>query len=206
MLTSQFLPVGSASAMPLQSIIPVGDDLSDNVNLQTLDRAGRTVDNYLWIDWAGEDSDQKAWVDAGTYAIVEGVTFAPGAGLWITGSGETQAIQSSGEVGLKDVSITLREGATGMGNPFPISIGLQDILPTGEDLSDNVNIQTLDRAGRTVDNYLWIDWAGEDSDQKAWVDAGTYAIVDGVTFAPGAGLWVTGTSDKQAICFPAPEL
>ena len=63
MITPQFVNIGSTEAIPLQSIIPNGDDLSDNVYLQTLDAFGRTVDSYNWIDWAGEDGDQTAWAD-----------------------------------------------------------------------------------------------------------------------------------------------
>ena len=203
--TPQFVSIG-AEAMPLQSIKPVGDDTSDNVTLQTLDAYGYTASNYLWVNWAGENGDQEAWVDDENFAIVEGVTFAPGAGLWITGSANTQSIQTAGAVGKSDVVVQLRFGNTAMGNPFPTEIDLQDIIPEGEDTSDNVALQTLDAYGYTISNYLWVNWAGENGDQEAWVDDENFAIVEGVTFAPGAGLWVTGSSDAQAIRFPAPEL
>ena len=206
MLTPQFLNVGSDVAVPLQSIKPTGDDVSDNVNIQTLDRAGRTVDSYLWINWAGDNSDQEAWVNDETYEIIEDVSFDAGAGLWVTGSASTQGIQSAGQVGKNDVTIQLRVGATGTGNPFPTSVNLQDIIASGDEVSDNVNIQTLDRAGRTVDSYLWINWAGDNSDQEAWVNDETYEIVTGVTFGPGEGLWISGSSNSQYVTFPAPEL
>ena len=82
------------------------------------------------------------------------------------------------------------------------SIALQSIIPLGDDVSDNVQIQTLDAFGYTVDSYDWNDWA---NDEACWVD-GDWAKVEGVTFAPGQGLWVIGSSDKQSILFPAPEL
>ena len=82
---------------------------------------------------------------------------------------------------------------------------LQSIKPTGDGTSDTVSIQTLDSAGRAVDTYIWCDWAGPDSDQEAWSD-GSGDIIEGVTFAPGAGLWVQGASTEQSIRFPAPEL
>ena len=59
----QFVNISNESATPLQSIIPVGDDVSDNVVLQTLDFAGRTVNSYMWINWAGDNGDQEAWVN-----------------------------------------------------------------------------------------------------------------------------------------------
>jgi len=192
--------------LPLQGIKPVGSDLSDTVVIQTLDSAGRTVDSYLWIDYAGESGDEEAWVDPDTYEIVDSVTFASGAGLWIQGASSEQGIQSAGKVGKTDVNVTLRYGGTVTGNPTPVSVDLQDILPTGDDLSDTIVIQTLDSAGRTVDSYLWIDYAGESGDEEAWVDPDTYEIVQDVTFAPGAGLWVQADSTNQGIQFPAPEL
>ena len=204
MTTPQFVNIGSNESFPLQSIIPTGDNLSDNVFLQTLDAYGRTVDSYNWIDWAGPDSDQEAWADDDGN-IIEDVTFEPGQGLWIYGVSADQSIQTAGKVGTSDVTVTLLAGAVGAGNPFPVAINLQDILPEGEDLSDNVFIQTLDAYGRTVDSYNWIDWAGPDSDQEAWADDDGNIIED-VTFEPGQGLWIYGTSTSQSIRFPAPEL
>ncbi len=202
--TPQFVNIGESENMPLQSIIPQGDDLSDNVFLQTLDAYGRTVNSYNWIDWAGPDSDQEAWADD-EGNIIEGVTFAPGQGLCITGSSTDQGIQTAGKVGVNDVVVSLTVGNVIVGNPFPVSIDLQEILPQGDDLSDNVFIQTLDAYGRTVDSYNWIDWAGPDSDQEAWADD-EGNIIEGVTFAPGQGLCVTGSSTEQSVRFPAPEL
>ena len=96
----------------------------------------------------------------------------------------------------------LSAGGTGAGNPFPVTIDLQDIVPEGDDLSDRVEIQTLDAAGRTVASYMWNDWA---NDTACWVD-GDFAPIEGVSFTPGQGLWVFGANDAQYIRFPAPEL
>ena len=79
---------------------------------------------------------------------------------------------------------------------------LQSIVPTGADTSDNVYIQTLTAGGYTLDTYSWNDWAAA---EPCWVDD-NYEKVEGVTFAPGQGLWVQGSSSGQAIVFPAPEL
>ena len=192
--------------MDLQSIIPTGDDTSDNVFIQTLDAYGRTVDSYGWINWAGDNGDVEAWVDD-NYEIISDVSFSPGQGLWVmTNSDESQGVQSAGRVGTDDVSVALRFGGTLTGNPYPTSVDLQDIIPTGDDTSDNVFIQTLDAYGRTVDSYGWINWAGDNGDQEAWVND-NYEIVTGVSFDAGAGLWIMTNSDaEQSIRFPAPEL
>ena len=92
MITPQFVSIGSTETFPLQSIRPLGDDLSDNVIIQTLDAYGRTVDSYNWINWAGATEDQEAWADDDGN-IIEGVTFTPGQGLWIFGTSTSQSIR-----------------------------------------------------------------------------------------------------------------
>ena len=178
--------------------------MSDTVVIQTLDQYGYTVDSYAWIDWAGDNSDEEGWVDD-NFEIVEGVTFAAGQGLWVEGSSSSQSIQSAGQVGTSDVVVTLRNGCTGTGNPFPVTVNIQDIIPEGDGVSDTVVIQTLNQYGYTINSYAWIDWAGDNSDEEGWVDD-NFELVDGVTFAPGQGLWVEGSSSSQYLRFPAPEL
>ena len=204
MTGAQFVNIGSDSATPLQSIIPTGDDTSDNVTLQTLDAYGNSVDMYTWINWAGDNGDEEGWVDD-SYAIVDGVTFPAGQGLWVSGSTADQALQTAGAVGKNDVNVTLRAGYTAIVNPFPVSVDLQDILPTGDDTSDNVTLQTLDAYGNSVDMYTWINWAGDNGDEEGWVDD-SYTIVEGVSFTPGQGFWVSGSAPTQGLRFAAPEL
>lgn len=198
MATAQFINVSSSEVIPLESLVPTGDDTSDNVAIQTLDAAGYTVDNYLWNDWLAET---PCWVND-SFEVVEGVTFAPGQGLWVYGSSSGQGIQSAGKVGTAEISVQLRNGGTVTGNPFPVSVNLQDIIAVGDDTSDNVAIQTLDAAGYTIDNYLWNDWIAE---TPCWVND-SFEVVENVAFEPGQGLWVYGSSETQYIQFPAPEL
>ena len=197
MVTPQFVPV-AGSTLNLTELVPTGDETSDNVFIQTLDPYGRTVDEYGWNDWA---NDKACWVND-SYEPVTNVTFTTGQGLWVFGSTSTQGLQSAGKVGLNDIVVQLQNGATGTGNPFPVELNLNDIVPTGDDISDNVFIQTLDPYGRTLAEYGWNDWA---NDKACWVDD-SYAPVTDVTFAPGQGLWIFGTSNAQYVQFPAPEL
>ena len=198
MVTVQFIGIGANTALDLQSIKATGDDASDNVQIQTLDSHGYTVDTYDWNDWA---NDEACWVDGDWNPVTE-VSVSGGQGLWVMGSAVSQGIQSAGKVGLTDVIVQLRNGGTGAGNPFPVAIDLQDILAEGDDASDNVQIQTLDSHGYTVDTYDWNDWA---NDEACWVD-GDWNPVEGVTIQPGQGLWVMGSSSAQSIRFPAPTL
>ena len=91
MATPQFVNVSGAEGMPLQSIIPQGDDLVDNVYLKTLDAYGRTVEgcDYTWNDW---NYSEPCWVDS-NYEKVEGVTIPAGLGLWVYGSSNSQYLR-----------------------------------------------------------------------------------------------------------------
>ena len=199
MVTPQFMNV-SAEEMPLTSIVPTGDDLSDNVNIQTLNNAGYTVKSYTWNDWMYDDA---CWVDDDTFEAAENVSFAFGQGLWTVGSSSDQGVQSAGRVCKDDAVMQLQSGATGIGNPFPVPVALTDIIPEGDDLSDNVNIQTLNNAGYTVKSYTWNDWMYDDA---CWVDDDTFEAAEDVTFIAGEGLWVVGSSNTQYLRIPAPEL
>ena len=196
MLTPQFTSVGEGN-LDLQTLVAVGEDCPDKVQIQTLDAFGRTVDSYDWNDWI---EATPCWAN-GDFEKVENVSLAPGQGVWVAGAGESQAIQSAGRVCSADVVVRLRAGATGTGNPFPIAIDLQDILAEGEDCPDKVQIQTLDAFGRTVDSYDWNDWIDT---TPCWAN-GDFEKVENVVIAPGQGLWVAGANEDQFLRFPAPE-
>ncbi len=207
MATAQFMPI-TGSAINLQDLIPVGKssgDMTDKVAIQLIDSLGRMTQTYTWINWAGDDGTTEAWVDGG-YNIVENVTFAPGQGLWVSAI-DGVSLQSSGVVGKSDVVVSLQKDFTATGNPFPTPVNIQDILPQGKspaDMTDKIAIQLLDDLGRMTQTYTWINWAGDDGTTEAWVDGG-YGIVEGVSFEPGFGLWVSAI-DGVSLRFPAPEL
>ena len=200
MVVPQFIDAGSDSEIDLQSIVATGDEASDNVQIQTLDSHGYTVDSYDWNNWANAEA---CWVDA-NWEKVEGVTFKQVQGLLVRGSLTTQGFQSAGKVSLTDVVVQLCNGATQTGNPFPVAINLQDILAEGDYASDNIQIQTVDSHGYTVDAYDWNDWANAEA---CWVDA-NWKKVEGVTFKPGQGFLVMGGlyAPAQSIRLPAPDL
>lgn len=204
LVTPQFVTVGSTGVAldSLQALGTTANPASDSVSVSVVDEYGTPTATYLWNDWAAAT---PCWVDEG-YAPVDGVTVPAGQAFWTNGSSSEQGIQSAGEVGLNDVSINLRFGYMLTGNPFPVSIALQDIVAGSTDAdasaSDNVSISKVDEYGTPVATYLWNDWAAA---EPCWVDEG-YAPVDGVTIAPGEGLWTNGSSEGQFIRFPAPEL
>ena len=210
MVSAQFINIGNSISNDLQSIIPIGDGIQDTVKIQTLNAYGQTVNTYMWVDGADLDTPTTGfcWADPNYTAKTTGVAFGPGQGLWVYGSSTSQALQSAGEVNTSDVSVQLRNNATPCGNPFPVSVDLQDILPSGDGIQDVVKIQTLNPYGQTVATYMWVDGADLDTPAtgSCWADPNYTAKTTGVTFAPGAGIWVYGSSTSQYLTFPAPEL
>ena len=193
MVTAQFLNVGGAE-VSLSSLMPAGNTDDYAVEIQLLDRGGYTIDDqdYIWV--GGE------WCDIDENPITEDVTFAPGQALWVFADDSSTGLQSAGKVGTSDIAVQLRSGAMGVGNPFPVSVSLQDLLPVGNTDDYCVEIQVLDRGGYTIDeqDYIWV--GGE------WCDIDENPITETVTFAPGEGLWVFADNDSQYLRFPAPEL
>ena len=74
-------------------------------------------------------------------------------------------------------------------------IALSSLTAQGDGTADNVVIQTLDAYGRTVDSYTWNDYMYEYS---CWVDDNFEEVTD-VSFAPGQGLFVLGSSTSQSV-------
>lgn len=209
MIVPQFGNVGGvANEFSLKSFKAVGEECSDNVFISTLNPYGGKIATYVWINYGGESGEEEIWADADTYAEpTTEVTFEPGSALWIEGISGNQAIQASGQVITSDTPVQLCDGATQAGNPTPIDLQLQDILATGEECSDNVFISTLNPYGGKISSYVWINYGGDSGEEELWADADTYAEPEtAVTFAPGLGLWIEGTSDAQYVTFPGVEL
>lgn len=190
MVTPQFLPV-SGDTLSLSALTPVGVDVDDYaVEIQRLDVYGLTAASYTWIGgvWCDDNEDP-----------VENVTISVGQGLWVFDYTGTSSLQSAGKVGTSDVVVELNSaGGIGVGNPFPITVALDGIVPVGEGVDDyTVEIQLLDEYGLTQSSFTWIGgvWCDDNEDP-----------VENVTFEPGQGLWVFAYADDCALQIPAPEL
>ena len=201
MTCAQFAPVdGTAEGMDLQDLIPQGDDCVDNLALSILDPYGTTLTTYFWIDYGSEGGSY--WTEDGDSKAV-GVKFKSSEAFWLQASSDTQFLQSSGAVCKEDVIIQLQEGATMVGNPTPISVDIQDILPSGEDCVDNLALSILDPYGTTLTTYFWIDYGSEGG--SYWTEDGDSKALD-VSIAPGKGVWLQASSDAQYVTFPGVEL
>ena len=171
-------------------------ETAGDVAIQTLDRLGRAQDVYMWVDLP--DDEIYGWLD-GDDEMVD-VTFAPGEGLWINAPSSDYKIQTSGQVPTKDISVALRNGFKMVVNPTPVSVDIQDISVVGYEgeTAGDVAIQTLDRLGRALDVYMWVDLPEDDI--FGWLD-GNDELVE-LSIEPGAGLWVNAPSEEYSIILP----
>lgn len=203
MIGSSFDPI-SGSGTAIQDITPQGDDIEEgSVSVQTLDSRGATVDMYIYYGKDMWDDDMPAgwYTDDG----LADATFEAGTGLWLGAPDATTTITFSGKVPTNDVEVTLRKGSTAVANMMPVSINIQDIVPSGDDIDEGtVSIQTLDSRGATVDMYIYYGKDMWDDDMPAgWYTDDGLANVE---FAAGEGLWVGAPDASTSIRFPAPEL
>lgn len=201
MTAATFVPV-SGDGVSIQQILPTGDNIEyGDINIQTLDAFGGTVDTYTY--YGAEEYDEGSAAGWYTDDGLADAAFATGTGLWVAGL-DGSALTFSGKVGVADVAVSLRQGSTATANMMPVSVNLQDILPEGDGIEyGDINIQTLDAFGGTIDTYTY--YGAEEYDEGSvagWYTDDGLADVD---FAPGMGLWVAGL-DGATITFPAPEL
>ena len=208
-LVPQFAGVASADGSFDLQTITCSDNSSDSVSFSVLDNTGLNGDSYFWIDYyenpeTGET--ESCWVD-GAFEKVSGYTLNPGEALWVYADSTDQLFQSAGRVNTSDVAVQLRQGSTLTGNPFPVTLDLQDIT-CSDNSSDSVSFSILDNTGLNGDSYFWIDYyenpkTGET--ESCWVD-GEFEKVNGFKVTPGMGLWVYADSSDQYITFPGVEL
>ena len=196
--TAQFQKVGG-EGFSLFNIKPS----TYGTSLYQVDSFGFPQTSYLWTDCGGPDWDTPdVWVNFDTNEFVEDVPFNDGDALFISGSATTDTIQTSGQVGEKEVKVMLCNGATLAGNPFPVAVKVNDLIAS----TYGTSLYKVDSFGFPQTSYLWTDCGGPDWDTPdVWVDEDNN-IVENVKVAAGEGLLVAATSDEQFLVIPAPEL
>ena len=187
----------------LTSIIPTGVNIY-GVAVARLTAYGTAAASYAYTDCGGDSEEEIGWVDGANNMITD-VTLKPGEGLWVTGTGITEALQSSGAVRKEDSQVQLRLGSTPAGNPYPVAIEIQDILPEGKKGASVIGIALakLSAYGTADASYAFTDCGGDSEEEIGWVDGANNMTEDVVL--PGEGLWITAQNTDQWITFPAPE-
>ena len=206
MIGVQFAPVSGVS-FTLGDIKVTGYDPEEGteaaINAQTLDEFGRTVNSYFYYDVPGE---LTGWLDIADEEA-DDVVVKPGAALYVIAPDNSLSIQSAGKVPTTATATLLRNGGTLCANPTPVAVKINDLVVTGYDeetgTEAEVNAQTLDAFGRTVNSYFFYDVPGE---LYGWLDIADEEISDDVTVAPGEGLYVIAPNNTLSIEFPGVNL
>lgn len=193
----------------LQSIKLVnaaGDGMTDWI--EVWDDTGSMTDTaYFWVTKDG-GAEKDGWVTEmmGTdYA--EDVTVSMGAGFYLNMNTEGATVQYSGEVVQSDlISDELPTGYNIIGNATPVPVDLQKITllnAAGDGMTDWIEV--WDETGSMTDTaYFWVTKDGG-AEKDGWVTEmmGTdYA--EGITFAPGEGIFFNCNSSGVKVKIPAP--
>ena len=196
------------TALTIDDIKPTGADCDYNVHFELLDSFGRTGETTLWAPGSdvGEE-DVSCWQNEDQDYKITGVKFDQGQAIWIAASSDKQGVQSVGQVSNGEFSAPLCNGGTATGNPFPVQITIDDMVPTGDDCDYNVHFEFLDSFGRTGETTLWAPGSdvGEE-DVSCWQNEDQDYKITGVPLNPGEGIWIAASSDKQALLFTSKAL
>ena len=150
--------------------------------------------------WFTEDVGMgpTGWYDEGYNLVVSTVkTFPTGNGLFLSmASGGTVTYQ--GEVLEDPVILSLNAGITMIGSPRPYPVCFSDLVFTGLEMADSIQIMT----GETVTEQLF--WFTEDVGMgpTGWYDE-NYALIDANKALPeGFGFWIS-TANGGTVTIPA---
>ena len=195
LFTPTFEGVGTDS-INIQDIKPIGDDVDGEggINLQTLTASGTAGDVQLaWWD----DGSDSGWYDEND--DTPDTFISKGTSLWISFPNATTKLNIAGEVQNAAVDLPLVQGATAIGNPYPIAINIQTVIPIGDDVDGEggINLQTLTASGTAGDIQLaWWD----DGSDSGWYDEND--DTPATMIQPGEGLWVSSPNATTSLRFP----
>ena len=207
LITPSFLSTGaSASNINDLNLGNLGGYINGEVNFQSLDAYGRAVEGsgFLYFGYEG----MTGWFD-GNYAPGD-KNFAPGEAVWLEMPGSDDetispvTLTDSGEVNSSDVTLTLRNGFTAVGNMMAVDYPIADIEVgnIGAQINGEINIQSLDAYGRAIEGsgYLYFGYEG----MTGWYD-GNYGAA-ATSLKPGQGVWIESSADGVTLKFYAPDL
>ena len=206
MIAPQFVNIGTSKDIDLQSLTPTGSGVIDQAEIKVLNSYGVGVEDYIWTSGDDVDSVNDCWANEDQDTKINDRTFAPGTGLWVYGK-SGQGLRSVGEVEqVNDIVFPLCSGAIGCGNPFPVALDLQNIIPEGSGIIDQAEIKVLNSYGVGVEDYIWTSGDDVDSVNDCWANEDQDTKITGRMVLPGEGLWVYGKNGQSLrFCNPFVE-
>jgi len=173
------------------------------VNIQLLDSVGRASATYYWCEGVN-GKEAAGWYDrSGSFvsdANGNNVAFKQGAALWVHADAG-MVLKQAGEVFLDDVTFALAKGSQMLGNPYAAPLKLSDLKVkgyAGNYAAAIVDVQFLDKIGRTTATYYWCEGVAS-KENPGWYDRSGNLVCDAngndVVLAAGKGLWVHSNVD-----------
>ncbi len=202
-VTPTFDAVDGSGNVSLQDIKISGENVTDSVdNLQILDEGGATVSTYYYMTAATSGLSADGWVDFDAWALADG-TVPYGASVLLSSANANVDITFAGQVASEDSAITTVAGFNFTGNNSPVEINIQDIVISGENVTDSVdNIQILDEGGATTATYYYMTAATSGFAADGWVDFDAWALAD-ITLQPGQGVLVSTANAGVSVVIPS---
>ena len=202
-LAPTFEPVDGTGFINLQDIKISGDNVTDSAdNIQILDEGGATTATYIYMTAETSALEADGWVDGDNWCLTD-VTIPYGAGILLDTANEEVAVTFAGQVSTADSTITSVSGFNFTGNNTPVAVNIQDILVTGENVTDSAdNIQILDEGGATIATYIYMTKETSGLEADGWVDGDNWCLAD-VTIEPGQGILVDTANEGVTINIPA---
>ena len=199
--TAQFIATDGTQQFALTSVRPVAEGASDCISLSVIDEEGYANGTFVWAEWSAAET---GWVNDDMEFIDDSVVFDAGTAFWIQNDvGEEVGLQSAGSVCGDDANIPLTVGYSVVGNPFPVSVKLVDMLAQGDSVSDCVSLSTIDQDGYVASTYVWAAWSPAET---GWVDDNMEFVDETVVIGAGAAFWTQCDAEGATLYIPAPEL
>lgn len=184
-----FIPVGSKDGiLTLRDIVPTGFSFDDADQVTFFNSDGEIVLTVTYYDGEG-------WIDPVSDADLNATPLSIGNGIFASVKNKAHFL-SSGEVIDSGVDVKVPKGYAFLGNPLPIDLTLEDVLPSDSfsfDNSDQVVFFDLDGFGYLTATY---------SDELGWIDPVSDDYLGTTPFPIGEAVYVSAEYEST-FSFPA---
>ena len=156
MVTPVFKDLGGQTVdYPISKIVPIGENIlgTGDVSIQLMNASGTWGNQYFW--YTENMGFTPGWYD-GSFSPAD-ETLPAGQAIMVSCDPEDVQFLVLGEVELEEASIEVENGWEMFGNNTPVTIHLDDIEPTGENIlgTGDIAIQFMNASGTWGNQYFW---------------------------------------------------
>ena len=185
-MTPMFVGMGTAANLTFGTIkVPDGASYDQ---FQVFDSTGEVIQTvYYW-------ADDQSWYDFATDAPMNDVEIPVGTAYFFS-SQNGGSMVVSGQVLTDSVQVSLANGFTPFGNPYPVAVTFGSLSNTG--LVSYDQFQLFDTTGEVIQTvYYW-------ADDQSWYDFATDAPMNDEIIPAGQGFFFSAQNADCSITFPA---